>query len=355
MLLASLRIERFALDEANVARIKAERATVLPGWNGPSTDDLVAARQRRYEHETSARRRAQAELADLLALDALLRAAPRRAFTTAELSVLDEERAARETFDAVAEAVAGLPEAELSRAREEERQALSAFQAQTSRRAVPEGGHGHGELGLGVLSTGAPVLRLRAAALAEQLGDQRQRGFGSHSAWRVLDASLELELSDQPVHRAGFTLLNLRSVIDSGWGWGAGVDYGFDARAHEVAVGGEVLRVVAADQRFANFLMLTAGVRGGVRIDPLAAAVVYPRAGLALRLQLPGSFGNAVRFEGAYLPRLRAGPFSFEHGAVGAVQLSVRLGGAFTARADVQAQWRPTGVTGLIALGVELD
>ena len=359
VLLASLRIERFSLDEANVARIDAERATVLPGWTGPSTDDLVAARQRRYEHETSARRRAQAELADLLALDALLRAAPRRAFTLPELAVLGEERAARETFDAVAAAVASLPEDALSLARAEERQALVASEAQTRRRAVPEGGHGHAELGLGVLFTGTPVLRLRGAALFEQLGDQRQRGFGSRSAWSVLDATLELQVASQPVHRAGFTLLNIRSVIDSGWGWGAGVDYGFHSRAHEVAAAGEVLRVLAEDLRFTHFLMLTAGVRAGVRVEPVATAVVYPRAGLALRLQLPGSFGNAVRFEGAYLPRLRAGPFSFEHGVVGAIQVSMRLGVlgvAFTARGDVQAQWRPdTGLIGLAALGVELD
>ena len=105
--------------------------------------------------------------------------------------------------------------------------------------------------------------------------------------------------------------------------------------------------------------MLTFGGRGGVRIDQLASAVLYPRAGLALRLQLPGSFGNALRFEGAYLLRLRVGA-EFEHGVTGAFQLALRLGAAggigFTGRLDVVAEWRPlTGLTGFATLGVEVD
>ncbi len=361
-LLASLRIERYALDEATVARIKAERATVLPGWTGPTTEELVASRQKRYERETSPRRRAQAELADLLALDELMRAAPRRPPTSEESVVFAEEKRARESFDAVAEEVAKLSEAQLEGALEAERAELKAFQAETRLRAVPEGGHGHAELSGGVLSTGAPFLRLRASALTEQLGDQRLRGFGSRSAWRLLDASVELTLLSQPVHRVGFTLLNVRSLALSGWGWGAGLDYAFADSSHEVAASGEVLRVLVSDQRLTNFLIATAGARLGVRADQLVNAAAYPRGGLAVRLQLPGSFGNAVRLDGAYLPRLLAGngTFSFEHGASAAAQLTIRLGVvggvALTARADFRGEWRPgTGLSGLAALGLELD
>lgn len=362
VLLGALRIERFALDEATAARIKAERATVLPGWKGPTTDELVTARQRRFEQESTPQLRAQSELADLLVLDELLRTAPRRPPDPSELSALKAEAEARETFDAVAAAVASLPEEALSRAREEEAAALHAFQAETNRRSVPEGGHGHAELGAGVLSTAAPVLRLRAAALAEQLGDQRLRGFGARSAWRVIDATVELELAQQPVHRAGFTLLNLRTVGLGGWGWGTGVDYSFIDRAHEIAASGELLRTLVNDQRLTNFLMAAVGLRAGVRIDQLTNAVLYPRAGLAFRVQLPGSFGNAVRFEGAYLPRvsLGNGAVGFEHGASGGAQATLRLGVlggvAFTARADLRAEWRMlTGITGLAALGFEVD
>ena len=358
-LLASLRIERYALDQANLGRIHAERAAVLPGWTGPTTDELVAARQHRYERETTPQRRAQSELANLLALDALIRAAPRRPNDAAELAALAAEKEARETFEAVAEAVSTLPEDVLERAREEERQAFREFQAETTRRAVPEGGHGHAEVAAGISESLTPLLRLRAAAVVEQLGDQRQRGFGSRSAWRVLDASLLLRPRAQPVERAGLMLLSTRNVGLNGWGWGFGSDYDFDSRAHELAVSGELLRVIASDQRFSHFFLLTLGGRGGVRIDQLASAVLYPRAGLALRVQLPGSFGNALRFEGAYLPRLRVGT-GFEHGVSGALQLSLRLGAAgglgFTARADLVAEWRPpTGVTGFATLGVELD
>ena len=362
VLLASLRIERYALDAASVERIHAERATVLPGWTGPSTDELVAARQHRSEQASSPRLRAESELAELLALDALLRAAPRRPLEGAEFAVLDAEQQARDTFDAVASAVATLPEAELERARAEEHEALLVSGAETMARAVPEGGHGHGAVGVGLLSSGVPVLRLRAAALAEQLGDQRLRGFGSRSAWRLLDASVELVPASQPVHRAALTLLSARSVSGSGWGWGAGLDYAFVDRAHEVALGGERLWVLAGDARLTNFVMATVGLRTGLRVDLLASAVAYPRAGLAFRLQLPGSFGNAVRFEGGYLPRLQAGNglFHFEHGVTGAAQLSLRLGVlggvALTARADVQGEWRPlTGFGGLAALGLEFD
>lgn len=362
VLLTSLRLERSALDLASAARLHAERATVLPGWTGPSTDDLVAARQRRYEHETSARIRARAELTELLALDALLRSAPRRPFEASERAVLETERSAREGFEAVAMAVASLPEAELERARAEERVREQQVQAETRARGVPEGGHGHGLISAGVLSTGRPVLRLRAAALAEQLGDQRLRGLGARSAWRLLDASVELVPADPLVHRAGFTLINARSLGPEGWGWGAGLDYAFVDRAHQVAASGEGLRVLAADQRLANFLMASAGVRAGLLVDQTARAMADPHLGLAWRLQLPGSFGNALRLEGAYLPRLRVGggPIGFEQGAMGAAQLTVRLGGlggvAFTARLDVRAEWRAlSGFSGMGAVGVEVD
>lgn len=362
VLLASLRIERAALDQATIGRLKAERGSVVPGWSGPSTDELVSARQRRFEQETSFKVRAQAELADMLVLDELLRTAPRRPLQPSELQAIAAEKDARATFDAVAEAVAALPEEVLARARAEEQEELRVFQEETSRRAVPEGGHGHAELGGGVLSTGLPVLRLRASALAERLGDQRLRGFGSRTSWKVLDATLELEPAPQPIHRAGFTLLQLQNLTLDGWGWGAGVDYEFARRAHDVAASGEVLRVLAGDHRFTNFLLANVGLRVGANVEQLASFGLSPRAGLAARMQLPGSFGNAVRFEGSYLPLMRAGngSVSFEHRAAALAQVALRigvLGGvAFTARLDLRGEWQAsTGLSGLAALGVEVD
>lgn len=355
LLLASLRLERYALDLATTARLRAERATVLPGWTGPTTDELVASRQHRYEHETSQRLRAQAELSELLALDEVLRAAPRRTFNASELALLEEEKRARETFEAVAAAVARLPEEALERAREEERATLKAEQTETLSRSVPEGGHGHGEVGAGLNTAGAALLRLRAAALAEQLGDQRLRGLGARSAWRLLDASVELKANGPPLDRANVTVAKVRSLGESGWGWGAGLDYAYLAPVHEVAVSGEALRVLAADRRLTNFLLAAVGLRGGWQTGN---AVAYLNAGLSARAQLPGSFGNALRFEGAYLPRLQG--LSFQHGAVGTLQLTLRLGVlrgvAFTARAELRAEWRErSGFNGMAGLGVELD
>jgi hypothetical protein len=362
VLLASLRIERAALDLATVARLKAERGSVLPGWSGPTTDELVAARQRRFEQETSFKVRAQSELADMLVLDELLRTAPRRALGRSELDAIEAEKEARATFDVVAEAVGGLSDDALSRARAEESEELRVFHEETSRRAVPEGGHGHFEAGGGAVSTGLPVLRLRAAALAERLGDQRLRGFGSRTSWKVIDATLELEPSTQPIHRAGFTLIHLQNLTLNGWGWGAGAGYLFAQRAHDAGGEGEVLRVIAGDHRFTNFLLVNAGLRASANIDQLAYFGLSPRAGLAARVQLPGSFGNAIRFEGSYLPLMRAGngAVTFEHRAAALAQLALRmgvLGGvAFTARLDLRGEWRASGgLSGLAAIAVEID
>ena len=362
VLLASLRVERAALDQATIARLKAERRSVLPGWSGPTTDELVAARQRRFEQETSFKVRAQAELADMLVLDELLRTAPRRPLERSELEAIAAEKEARATFDAVAEAVAALSPEVLARARAEEDEALRVFQEETGRRAVPEGGHGHAELFGGVLSTGRPVLRLRGAALTERLGDQRLRGFGSRTSWKVIDATLELEPTSQPIHRAGFTLLQVQNLTLDGWGWGAGADYEFARGAHDVAAGGEVLRVIAGDHRFTNFLLANVGLRVGANVEQLANFGLSPRAGLAARVQLPGSFGNAVRFEGSYLPLMRAGnaSVSFEHRAAVLAQVALRIGAvggvAFTARLDFRGEWQAnSGLSGLAALGVEVD
>ncbi len=361
VLLASLRIERAALDKATIGRLKAERSSVLPGWSGPSTDELVAARQRRFEQEKSFKVRAQGELADMLVLDELLRTAPRRPLERAELDAIEAEKEARVTFDAVAEGVAALSEDALARARAEEKEELRVFRDETSRRAVPEGGHGHFEVGGGVASTALPVLRLRGAALVERLGDQRLRGFGSRTSWKVIDATLELEPSNQPIHRAGFTLLQVQNLSLNGWGWGAGASYGFARREHDAGADGEVLRVIAGDHRFTNFLLANLGLRVGANIDQLANFGLSPRVGLAARVQLPGSFGNAVRFEGGYQPLMRAGngAVTFEHRAAALAQVALRigvLGGvAFTARLDLRGEWQPGGLSGLAALGLEID
>lgn len=357
VLLASLRIERHALDVATLARLQVERATVAPGWKGPTTDELLAARQRRSEREPDSRLRARVELADFLALDALLRSAPRRALTNSEQAVLDAEAQARETFELVGAALATLPDDALSEARTDERARQQQLLAETRARAVPEGGHGHASLGFGALSSLEPVLRVRGAFFAEQLGDQRLRGLGASSAWRLLDATLELT-PRAPIHRAGLTVLAAQRLGQGGWGGGGALDYAFVDRGHEAVASAELLRRVVSDARLTNFLLLTAGARGGVRWAPSPVGVLTPRLGVAARVQLPGSFGNALRLDAGWTPRLEGR--ALEQGAMGALQVTVRLGVfggvAFTARADVQAEWRPsTGVRGLAALGVDLD
>jgi hypothetical protein len=179
---------------------------------------------------------------------------------------------------------------------------------------------------------------------------------------QVLDGFLELAFAPAPaVHRGGVTLLDVRTVGQH-WGWGAGLDWTYAEGAHEVAASGEGLFALAADARLTNYLLATAGVRTGVRVTEGAGALVAPRAGLEARVQLPGSFANALRLDAAWTPRLLLGPGApaFEQGLTGRVSLVVRLGVvrsvAVSARADGEVSWRPgapLAVQGV--LGVTLD
>ncbi|MBL8953812.1 MAG: DUF4105 domain-containing protein [Myxococcaceae bacterium] len=366
VLLARLRIERHRLDQATLERLKTERATLDPEWRGPTTDALVASRQRRFqEHPADEVVAAEAELAEWLALDAQLRAAPRRALSASEEAVVEAERVARERFTAVALQVAELPDAELADARERERAAAQAEVDETLARSVPENGNGMGSVGFGwSTAAGLPVMRARLALLREELGDQRLYGFGSSNEWHLLDATVDLVPRPGAfVSRAEVNGLSVRLLGANGWGWGGGVDHLYALSAHELGGAVEGLRVLAADERLTNFFYVLAAVRGGLRVEPAAVAgFVTPRAGLAARVQLPGSFANCLRFEAAYRPRVRVATsgVSVEHGALGAARATVRLGapGGFATALRVDAQvewWQATGVavTGLI--GVEVD
>ncbi|MDP3233895.1 MAG: DUF4105 domain-containing protein [Myxococcales bacterium] len=343
--LAGLRRERFGFDVATAERLRAEKQTILPGWKGPSTDELVASRQRRFEQAPSRRANAAWELAELLALDELLRTAPRREPDESEKHIIATAREAQRTFDAVANVVASLPEDALRRAQADEKEQLAHVQSETLARSVPEGGLGHASLAVGALSTGVPMLQVRVAALAEEQGDQRLGGFGSQVGVRALDATADLVASQGPsIARAGVTLLGVRVLSTARAGWGASLDYGYAQRAHEATVGGEGVVAVVRDERLTNFLLVAGGVRVGSRD---AAFLIAPKVELGARVQLPGSFANAVRLEAGWTPRFLAdaSSSSFQHGVTGRARLVLRLGVvrglAISARADVEFEWRP--------------
>lgn len=358
--LAALRRERFGFDVATAERLRAEKQTILPGWKGPTTDELVASRQWRFEQASSRRVKAEWELAELLALDELLRTAPRRELDESERAIVAAAREAQRTFDAVANVVASLPEDALRRAQAAEREELVRVQTETLARSVPEGGLGHASVGLGAESTGAPLLRVRVAALAEEQGDQRLGGFGAQVGVRALDATADLVAAQGPtIARAGVTLLGVRVLSAARFGWGASLDYGYAQRAHEATVGGEGVVAILRDERLTNFLLASGGVRVGSRD---AAFLVAPRVELSARLQLPGSFANAVRLEAGWTPRLVADAttWSFQHGATARARLVLRLGVvrglAISARTDVEFEWRPgTEPAGLAIAGLTFD
>ena len=358
--LAALRRERFGFDVATAGRLRAEKQTILPGWKGPSTDELVASRQKRFEQATSRRVNAEWEMAELLALDELLRTAPRRVPDASERQAIEAAHQAQRTFDAVANVVASLPEDELRRAQDSERERLAQVQSETLARSVPEGGLGHAALAVGASSSGVPLLRVRVAALAEDQGDQRLGGFGPQVGVRALDATADLSAARGPsIERAGVTLLGVRVLSSARAGWGASLDYRYAARVHEVTVGGEGIVAIARDERLTNFLMASGGVRLGSHDT---AFLIAPRVELAARLQLPGSFANAVRLEAAWTPRLLADAttWSFEHGVTGRARLVLRLGVvrgvALSVRADVEFEWRPARApSGLVVAGLTFD
>ncbi len=234
------------------------------------------------------------------------------------------------------------------------------MQSETLARSVPEGGLGHASLAIGALSTGVPVLRVRVAALAEEQGDQRQGGFGAQVGVRALDATADLIASQGPsIARAGVTLLGVRVLSTARAGWGASLDYGYAQRAHEATVGGEGVVAVVRDERLTNYLLVSGGVRVGSRD---AAFLIAPWVELGARLQLPGSFANAVRLEAGWTPRFLAdgSSSSFHHGVTGRARLVLRLGVvrgvALSARADVEFEWRPgSEPSGAAVAGLTFD
>lgn len=359
VLLTSLRIERYALDVTSVARIRAEHATVQPNWKPPTTDEVIAARQLRYQKDLSPRRIASDALGELVALDEALRAAPRRPFAPWELRALEAEASARATFDAASGAIAELPEAVLDAALDEERADLDAWQAEAGRRSVPESGYGQAGVGVGLSSAVEPLVRLHVALLDEELGDQRERGFGSRTELHVVDASADLAARTGHVQRAAVDILAARSLGDSDWGWGGGLDYRFDGRGHEVGLHAERLWAFAADQRLTNFALAALGLTVAARGDP--AFVLSPHAGLEARVQLPGSFGNCVRLEVGYAPRLVAGrAVSLAHVVEARGRVRIRVGAAagfaLSLHADAEAEWTPGAAPAARALaGIGLD
>jgi hypothetical protein len=363
--LAALRRERFVLDQATADRLRAEREAILPGWKGPSTNELVESRQRRFEQATSPRMRAESELNELLTLDELLRTAPRRELSTYERALVDEARAAERTFDAIADVVAALPEETLRQARADEADVVRRFQEDTGARAVFESGLGHAHVAAGVHSSGAPVFRLRVAALAEDQGDQRLGGFGPQVGVRVLDASADLSTGDAALRRVSVTALGVRVLSGERLGWGAALDYtssSFAGRVHEPTASAEGVLALLRDERLTNFLLLTAGARVGAFVGDTAAFLAAPRGELSARVQLPGSFANALRFEAGWTPRLlvQAAGTRFEQGVTARVRLVIRLGvvagAALSVRVDGEGEWRPGAApSGLALAGLTID
>ena len=120
--------------------------------------------------------------------------------------------------------------------------------------------------------------------------------------------------------------------------------------------------LIVSDRRTATFVLASIRLRAGARFEPAAAVVGYPMVAVEGRVQLPGSFGNALYLKLAYAPRLVATAVNAraEHLVAARADLSLRLGSVgglvLSARAELKGEWTSVaGVKGVAGLGFDLD
>lgn len=192
----------------------------------------------------------------------------------------------------------------------------SAQELHTQSQSQGASGHWRASIGGGVWvdTQLRPVVTLRSSALLEQLGDQRQRGFHSGVALKVLDADVFFEpLAGVPrVLSTRLTVLEVRSLVREpalvrqrlsshfGWGFELSTDYQrgrpLESRS---GLSGELLLLGPRTETFRAFV--TAGVGASAWLgwgDRPMQGAAGPHGVIALRLPLGGS--NGLRAQAKY-------------------------------------------------------
>lgn len=335
----SQRVERFSADEADRAEDSLRKRTVLmpQGTRFPSADDLVAERQKQYEHENP-NVRAISDRDRLMRLTALVDNLPRRPFTAVETAALERELANKQPFLRLNEVVGDLNDRYFGELQDEAPppELMESTVGPPPKDTLPGSGYGRFSAGAGVYNTSDhgtfAAINLRSAIVAEQLGDPRQRGFGPENELHLLDVETDLRFNpkdlstqvlriDSQVIRARFMgrpPVAGRSSWRDWFGFGAGADFSYTRIPHthsRTTVDADLYAILDASAHYARYTILGIGPSGSVGFN----GYVIPTGGslgaqvrLAQRIPLPGHQANALRVEASATPQwVMVGPERF--------------------------------------------
>lgn len=319
----TVRVEQCPADMAERTKKEIDAARVKP-QEQPTLDlpAQVAEREAMFERETALQRH-------LMMLDRAeaarqaLAAAPRRPPTPSEEEDLQRSDQTIAAFERLVELHAQLVRGELAghdpRALlDADRRALREEIARNDAASLPASGHWRVSAGVGAWVQGgaSAAVMLSSSGLAEELGDQRTRGFQPSVSLHVLDGEVWLlpKLGWPQVAQSRFTLFGMRSLVKSpAWAReGPLPDLGFggelvtDTRQgrtleNRTGLQGELLGIAGHSKRFTGHVAFGLGVAGFVAWGDTAPGVAGgPYATLIARTPLPGHGNNGLRVEAKY-------------------------------------------------------
>lgn len=319
----TVRVEQCAADLASRALSELDLLRVEnPEDAKLDVDAELADRERLFERETALQRH-------LMLLDRaerareLLASLPRRPLTRSQEVDVARDRATVAAYDRLVEQHASLVRGQFAGADPRgflaaDRRALREELVRNDAQSLSASGHWRVRAGAGAWVQGgaAPVVMLSSSGLAEELGDQRIRGFQPGVSLHVLDGEAWLlpRLGWPELAQSKFTLFGLRSLIQSPpWARdGALPDLGFGAelvtdtrrgRALENRSGlqGELLGIAGRSARYTSHLAFGLGLAGFVTWGEAPVGVAGGAyATVVGRLPLPGHGNNGLRVEAKY-------------------------------------------------------
>lgn len=353
ILASLLQIERHAADHlqqsaraVDMARLIRAEAPLRPAAV------VVSERQARFRREDP--RRGFVELRETVAQERLWEAAPRRAPTAKETKTLAAAEEGLDAYVALAATVGRLSaQFELGRSTPGPVADTTAWIDEQTVPAQRGSGHLRFALGAGLGGTHErglrPSVMLRAAVLAEHLGEDRDRGFGNGVELRVLDglATFDATPGASPLSRLDLALVRFRALTPQlsvgqqsvlpapGRGFGVSLRHRRDAVVTHSLRSHAELYVPFGNPGRRDHALIGVGAFGEVRSrHAQLELVVGPRLEWTQRIAFGPHDSRGLRFDLVWLGGLRPGartraPASLEHQLElrGAVDVPVRLWG----------------------------
>lgn len=309
---SSARMERFVAERAveKARAVEQLRLQPPPGFQLPTTEELITERQVRYQREHEHDRIAEGLLRQVQ-LIRLLEGLPKRPPTAAEQETLLAAERARETFLEVTALYGDLYER------------AGAEPARPEALAAPwdrvRSGQGHWSVGPELLAKAektAPALMVRTSFLSERLGEQRQNGLSPLAEVRLLDGTTHWS-ADGPRPRLAFADVTVgrvrmmpqapsvaRETVLGLLGWGAEVtSRRFEDGFTEHRAYAEASIPLHASPRYERHVLVSVGPAGGLETQGLwprpTAASVGSRGELSARL---AGNGFALRADASWAP-----------------------------------------------------